>query len=183
MAYIKDVLESGWLTTASRAHDFERLFAEAVEGWFACAVNSCTSALHLALEALDVKPGDEVIVPTMTFTATAEVIRYLGADPVLADVEYGTGLITPEIVLDTVQRHPRAQALIVVHYAGQPALMLGGDGRTGILEIAGKPGSASLKTRHAFPTRWESLMIGGLVTRPASASTRTRRSQPVKGGC
>ncbi|WP_406700197.1 DegT/DnrJ/EryC1/StrS family aminotransferase [Singulisphaera sp. Ch08] len=163
LAYVKDVLESGWLTTASRAHDFERHFAEAVGARFACAVNSCTSALHLALEALDVKPGDEVIVPTMTFTATAEVVRYLGADPVLVDVEYGTGLITPEILLDAVEHHPRAKALMVVHYAGQPALMLGGNGRAGILDICRRSGLRVVEdAAHAFPTRCESLMIGGI---------------------
>src|SRR4051794_7553493 len=124
LAYVKEVLESGWLTTASRAQAFERKFAEAVGARFAFAVNSCTSALHLGLEAMGVGAGDRVFVPTMTFTATAEVARYLGADPVFLDVEYGTSLITPEALLEAIDRHPDVKTLVVVHFAGQPARML-----------------------------------------------------------
>src|SRR6476659_1589336 len=98
--YVREVLESGWLTTASKALAFERRFAEEVGARFAYAVNSCTSALHLGLEALGVRAGDTVFVPTMTFTATAEVVRYQGADPVLLDVEYGSSLITPGLLLE-----------------------------------------------------------------------------------
>jgi len=70
-AYVEQVLKSGWLTTAGRAHEFERRFAAAIGAPYACAVNSCTAALHLALEALGVKEGEKVLVPTWTFTATA----------------------------------------------------------------------------------------------------------------
>ena len=72
--YLQEVIESGWLTTAGKAREFERRFAEAVGAKHAIAVNSCTSALHLAVEALGVKEGERVFVPTMTFTATAEVV-------------------------------------------------------------------------------------------------------------
>src|SRR5262245_53253394 len=96
--YVRDVLQSGWLTSAGRSEEFEKRFAKTVGAKHACAVNSCTSALHLAFEAIGVGSGDKVIVPTWTFTATAEVLRYLGADPVIIDVEYGTNLITPEIL-------------------------------------------------------------------------------------
>src|SRR5712692_11771335 len=98
--YLREVLESGWLTTAGKTQLFEERFAETVQARFALAVNSCTAALHLGLEALGIGPGDTVLVPTMTFTATAEVARYLGADPVFLDVEYGSSLLTPEIVRD-----------------------------------------------------------------------------------
>src|SRR4051812_5900586 len=98
LAYVQEVLESGWLTTAGKAQALEREFAGAVGARFAVAVNSCTAAPHLGLEALGVGPGDRVLVPTMTFTATAEVVRYLGADPVFLDVGYGTGLIAPDAV-------------------------------------------------------------------------------------
>src|SRR3954451_13255315 len=121
LAYVREVLESGWLTTAGKAQSFESKCAEAVGARFACAVNSCTSALHLGLEALGVKAGDKVFVPTMTFTATAEVVRYLDADPVFLDVEYGSGLITPEILLEAIERHPDVKVLVVVHFAGQSA--------------------------------------------------------------
>ena len=84
---------------------FDSYQCEAVGGKFACAVNSCTAALHLAVEALGLGPGDKVLVPTMTFTATAEVLRHVGAIPVFLDIEYGTCLLTPallEMPLSTV---------------------------------------------------------------------------------
>jgi dTDP-4-amino-4,6-dideoxygalactose transaminase len=84
---VTDCLRSGWLTTGPRVRQFEEQFAAAVGARHAVAVNSCTAALHLALEALDVRQGDGVLVPTMTFAATAEVVRYFGAVPILVDCE------------------------------------------------------------------------------------------------
>ena len=78
LRYIRDVLENGWLTTGGKALDFEAAFAEAVGAKHAMAVNSCTAALHLGCEAAGVGPGSEVPVPSLTFTATAEVVEYLG---------------------------------------------------------------------------------------------------------
>ena len=162
LAYVKEVLESGWLTTASKARAFEEKFAEAVGVRFGIAVNSCTSALHLGLEAMGVGPGDKVLVPTMTFTASAEVVRYLDAHPVFLDVEYGSSLITPEIVAEAIDRHPDAKALIVVHFAGQPARMLS-QGKPGILEICRERGLKVLEdAAHAFPTRCGDRMVGSL---------------------
>ena len=80
-------LRSGWLTTGPRTKQFETDFAAAVGGKHALAVNSCTAALHLAVEALGLKPGQTVLVPTMTFAATAEIVRYQGAVPLLVDCE------------------------------------------------------------------------------------------------
>lgn len=84
-------LKSGWLTTGPRVARFEREFSQAVGCQFAVAVNSCTAALHLAVEALGLTAGDGVLVPTMTFAATAEVVRYLGALPILVDCDPVTG--------------------------------------------------------------------------------------------
>lgn len=123
LPYVREVLESGWLTTAAKTLEFEHRFAAAVGARHACAVNSCTAALHLALESIGVGPGDKVLVPTLTFTATAEVVRYLGADPVFLDVEYGTGLLTPEIVAEGLDRNPGVKAIIVMHMGGQAAQM------------------------------------------------------------
>ena len=163
LTYVKEVLESGWLTTASKAQEFERRFAQEVGVRFAIAVNSCTSALHLGLEAMGVGPGDKVLVPTMTFTASAEVIRYLGADPVFLDVEYGSSLITPEIVSEAIDRHPDAKALIVVHFAGQPAPMFRRGNGPGILEVCREGGLKVLEdAAHAFPTRCGNRMVGSL---------------------
>jgi dTDP-4-amino-4,6-dideoxygalactose transaminase len=85
VAEVADTLRSGWLTTGPKVKIFESAFAEAVGSAHAVALNSCTAALHLALEALEVQPGDGVLVPAHTFAATAEVVRYLGAHPILVD--------------------------------------------------------------------------------------------------
>ena len=85
-----EVLRSRWLTTGKQAQEFEQRFAERVGSPHAVALNSCTAALHLALEALGVGPGDLVYVPTYTFAASGEVVRYLGATPVLVDVDADT---------------------------------------------------------------------------------------------
>jgi len=87
---VVSALESGWLTTGPKVKTFEEEFARAVGAEHAIAVNSCTAALHLAVEALGLRPGEAVVVPTMTFAATAEVVRYLGAYPLLVDCEPGT---------------------------------------------------------------------------------------------
>ena len=87
---VTDVIESGWLTTASRCAQFEKDFANFVGAKHALAVNSATAALHLGLEALGIKEGDRVLVPTFTFTATAEVVRYLRADPLFVDCDRET---------------------------------------------------------------------------------------------
>src|SRR5436309_2026835 len=84
------IRRSGWLTTGPRVKQFETEFAQFIGARHAIALNSCTAALHLALEAAGVGRGDEVIVPTMTFTATAEVVNYLNAVPVLVDCEAGS---------------------------------------------------------------------------------------------
>jgi len=84
---VRSTLQSGWLTSGPRVRRFEEEFSVAVHGRYAVAVNSCTAALHLALEALGVRRGDGVLVPTMTFAATAEVVRYMGAIPILVDCD------------------------------------------------------------------------------------------------
>lgn len=93
VAEVVAVLRSGWLTTGPMVRRFEHEFATAVGAKNAIALNSCTAALHLAIEALGTKPGDGVLVPTMTFAATSEVLRYLGAVPILVDCDPITGNI------------------------------------------------------------------------------------------
>jgi len=160
LKYIKEVLESGWLTTAGKTHEFEKLFAQKVGAKFACAVNSCTSALHLGLEALNVKSGDKVFVPAMTFTASAEVVRYLDADPIFLDVDYKTRILTPDILEKAVLQNPDVKALILVHFGGHPADMLG---ENGILEICKRNGIRILEdAAHAFPTRLGSRWVGSI---------------------
>lgn len=162
LKYIAEVLESGWLTTASKSMELEDRFAKYIGVEHALAVNSCTSGLHLALEALGVKRGDKVLVPTMTFTATAEVIRYLDAVPVLMDVDPKTSLITEEIVENALSLHPDAKVLIAVHYAGQAAPMINGRGG-GIVPLCHEKGIAVVEdAAHAFPTRQGGKFVGNL---------------------
>jgi perosamine synthetase len=111
-------LRSGWVTTGPQTKDFEREFASFVGAPHAVAVNSCTAALHLALEACGVGPADEVIVPAMTFAATGEVVRYLGARPVIVDIRSSDHQVDPEAIERAVT--PKTKAIVPVHFAGQP---------------------------------------------------------------
>ena len=145
-AAVVDVLESGWLTTGPRTRAFEQAFAAKVGARHALALNSATAALHLALEAMGVGPGDEVIVPTWTFAASAEVIAYLRARPVLVDVDAGTLNATPETIIAAVTS--RTRAVVVVHFAGRPMPL------TSLLEALTPRGVRILEdAAHAFPSR------------------------------
>jgi dTDP-4-amino-4,6-dideoxygalactose transaminase len=118
---VLDTLRSGWLSTGPKTQRFERDLRAVTGAAHALALNSCTAALHLALSALGVGPGDEVIVPTITFPATINVVLHRGARPVLADVDPRTLNIDPVSVQELVG--PRTQVVIPVHVAGQPADM------------------------------------------------------------
>ncbi len=158
--YVSEVLKSGWLTTSAKALEFEKKFAEYVGAHYACAVNSCTSALHLAVEATGIQPGDIVLVPSLTFTASAEILRYIGAHPVFTDVEYETGLLSPEILENAINKHPEIKALILVHYAGQAAEMTN-QNNGGILEICRNKKIKLIEdAAHAFPTKFGNQYIG-----------------------
>ncbi|WP_307798524.1 DegT/DnrJ/EryC1/StrS family aminotransferase [Actinoplanes flavus] len=113
-----EAVRSGWVAQGPRVARFEREFAAAVGAGHGVAVSSCTTGLHLALVLLDIKPGDEVIVPSLSFIATANAVRYVGATPVFADVDLATGNLT----VDTVGavRTPRTRAIIAVHQGGVP---------------------------------------------------------------
>ena len=123
IAEVVDTLRSGWVTTGPKAKRFEAAFATFLgdEQLQCMAVNSATAGLHLALEALGIGPGDEVITTSHTFTATAEVVRYLGADVVLVDVDPVTLCIDTKLVEAAIT--PRTRAIVPVHYAGLAADM------------------------------------------------------------
>jgi dTDP-4-amino-4,6-dideoxygalactose transaminase len=148
------VLRSGWLTTGAKAREFEQNFAAFMGGDVeAVAVNSATAGLHLAAEACGIGPGDEVIVPTLTFTASASVIRYLGAEVVLVDVEESTRCLD----LDDAERRltPRCKAIMPVHFAGFPCDM------TKVLAFARRHGLKVIEdAAHALPTRRNGRLIG-----------------------
>jgi dTDP-4-amino-4,6-dideoxygalactose transaminase len=113
-----DAVRSGWVAQGPRVAEFERRFAAAVGAEHGVAVSSCTTALHLALVLLKVGPGDEVIVPSLSFIATANAVRYVGATPVFADVDLATGNVTVETI-DAV-RTANTRAVIAVHQGGVP---------------------------------------------------------------
>ncbi|MEV5846289.1 DegT/DnrJ/EryC1/StrS family aminotransferase [Streptomyces sp. NPDC051985] len=114
-----DAVLSGWVAQGPRVAAFEKAFAERVGAEHGIAVSSCTTALHLSLVALGVGPGDEVVVPSLSFIATANAVRYVGAEPVFADVDPATGNLTPATV-DAV-RTDRTRAVLAVHQGGVPA--------------------------------------------------------------
>lgn len=120
-----ETLRSGWITTGPKAKRFESEFAQHVGARNALAVSHCTGGLHLALFALGIGPEDEVITTPFTFTATAEVLAYLGARPVFVDIDPGTFNINPARIEEALEsgQHRKARALLPVHFAGQPCDM------------------------------------------------------------
>ena len=156
LANVQQVLNSGWLTTGEWTLRFEREFAAVVGAKHALAVNSCTSALHLALDAVGIGAGDKVLVPTLTFAATAEVVRYLGATPVLLDVDSETGCIGPEHVRAALKGHS-PKAVIPVHFGGLAADI------PAIRKVCDPLGIHVIEdAAHAFPTRLNGRFVGTL---------------------
>ena len=157
IAEVVDTLRSGWVTTGPKAKRFEDDFRAFLgdPDLHCLAVNSATAGLHLALEALGVGPGDEVITTTHTFTATAEVARYLGADVVLVDIDPATLCIAPAAVEAALT--PRTKAILPVHYGGRSADM------QSLLEIARRSGVRVVEdAAHALPATCGGRMIGSL---------------------
>src|SRR5215813_12381072 len=120
-AEVLDTLRSGWFTTGPKTHRFEAAFARYVGASHALGVTSCTAAMHLALVALDVGPGDEVITSPITFPATANVIVHVGATPVFTDVEPHT--LNLDVKQLEARLTPRTRAIMPVHFAGHPCRM------------------------------------------------------------
>ena len=161
IAEVSAALRSGWLTSGPRSHRFEEEFAAAVGAAHAVAVNSCTAALHLAVEALGLKAGQGVLVPTMTFAATAEIVRYLGAIPILVDCDPLTAnldlrdaarkieqLRSGELP-GTISRDTRVVGIIPVHVGGSMMNI------AELQHFAGQHGLWMVEdAAHAFPAAW-----------------------------
>jgi dTDP-4-amino-4,6-dideoxygalactose transaminase len=142
---VMETLRSAWIGTGPRVGRFEEAFRSYIEARHAIAVYSCTAALHLAMVALDLSPGDEVIVPAMTFASTANTVVHAGAVPVLADVDRQTMCVTAE----EIERRAtdRTRAVIPVHFAGRPCDIVE------IVALAGKLGLAVIEDcAHAIET-------------------------------
>ena len=155
---VLEVLESGWLTTGPKTKQFEKEFASFVGAKHAIAVNSCTAALHLALEAIGIREGDEIIIPPMTFAATAEVVRYFNAKPVMVDILSDTLNIDPEKIESSKGiswTAGKAKAIIPVHFGGFPCDM------DAIMEIADRYNMKVIEdAAHSFPAKYKGKLVG-----------------------
>lgn len=175
IAAVVETLRSGWLTMGPRTREFEGAFADFVGAPHAVALNSGTAALHLALEAVGVGPGDEVIVPTYTFTASAAVVCHLGATPVLVDVQAADLNVDPERIEAAIT--PRTRAVVPVHIAGQPCAMdeIGG--------IAARHGLRVVEdAAHALPTGYRGRRVGTIGDATAFSFYATKNLTTGEGG-
>jgi perosamine synthetase len=152
---VKEALQSGWITTGPKTKKFEAKFAKAVGAKHAIAVNSCTAAMHLALEALGVRQGDEVVTSPYTFAATAEVIRYFDARPVFVDVEPRFLNLNSDLIEQAVT--PKTKIILPVHLGGMPAEM------DAIRDVAIRHGIPVIEdAAHAFPSSYKRKSIGSI---------------------
>jgi perosamine synthetase len=172
---VSAVITSGWLTTGPKVRQFEQEFAACVGSKHAIAVNSATAAMHLALEAAGTQAGDEVITSTMTFAATAEVIRYFNAKPILVDIDPATFNLDPNKLEAALSGHTKA--IIPVHVAGQAA----------DLESVQKIADQNVLTviedaTHALPTYYKGRLIGGISDFTAFSFYATKTLATGEGG-
>jgi dTDP-4-amino-4,6-dideoxygalactose transaminase len=152
---VLEVLRSGWLTTGPRVKEFETAFAHYVGAEHALALSSCTAALHLALSVIGLQEGDEVILPTMTFAASGNVVLYHRARPVLVDCQPESFHIDPNQIESAITS--RTKAIMPVHYAGSPCEM------DSISAIARRHGLKIIEdAAHALPSHYKGRMVGGL---------------------
>ncbi len=170
-----DVIRSGWLTMGPKTIEFEQKFASYVGAKHAIGVNSCTAALHIALEAIGLEQGDEVLVPTTTFTATAEVVVYFKAVPVLVDVDPVTLCIDAEDARRKVTAKTRA--ILPVHFAGQPCEMekiqqLAASHHLEVIEDAA----------HSLPASFRGTPVGAISKLTAFSFYATKTMTTGEGG-
>jgi perosamine synthetase len=170
-----EVIRSGWLTMGPKTIEFEQKFAAYVGAKHAVGVSSCTAALHLALDAIGLKQGDEVLVPTTTFTSTAEVVCYFKAKPVLVDVDAKTLCMDP---VDAERRiTEKTRAVIPVHYAGQPCDM------DVIRDMAKRHGLRVIEdAAHALPASYHGVRIGAISELTAFSFYATKTLTTGEGG-
>jgi dTDP-4-amino-4,6-dideoxygalactose transaminase len=179
---VTGVLRSKWLTTGDRCRELEARFSEFCGDAEAIATSSGTAAMHLALEACGIGPGDRVIVPVMTFTSTAEVVRYLGADPVFADVGPGDANLRTEDVLAAIEglepgERSRVRAIMPVHYGGVACDM------TALCALAREQGWRVVDdAAHALPTTHAGQPLGSFGDASAFSFYATKSMTTGEGG-
>ena len=170
-----EVIRSGWLTMGQKTIDFEQMFASYVGARHAVGVSSCTAGLHLALDAIGLKEGDEVLVPTTTFTSSAEVVCYFKARPVLVDVEAESLCIDP---VDAERRiTANTRAIIPVHFAGQPCNL------DAIQDLASRYGLRVIEdAAHSLPASYHGARIGAIGELTAFSFYATKTLTTGEGG-
>jgi len=152
---VSDAVKSGWLTMGPKVMEFETSFKAYVGSTHSVMVNSATAALHLALKAIGLEENDEVILPTNTFVATAEVVTYFNAIPVLCDIEYATHNIDVKKIETLITE--KTKAIIPVHFAGEPCDM------DEIYKIANKYNLKVIEdAAHALPSTYKGTLVGNL---------------------
>lgn len=172
---VSEVIRSGWLTTGPKTREFEKAFAEYVGAKHAIAVNSATAAMHIALEAAGLQSGDEVITTTMTFAATAEVVRYFNAKPVLVDIDAVTFNIDVKQIEAAITS--RTKAIIPVHVAGQAADL------DAVQAIAATHDLRVIEdAAHALPTYYRGRIIGSISDFTAFSFYATKTLATGEGG-
>jgi perosamine synthetase len=150
---VVDVLRSGWVTQGPRVAEFEEKFSEYIGCDYSVAVSSCTTALHLALFASGIGPGDEVICPSLSFIATANSIAYTGATPIFSDIDLATYNLDPTRLEEAIS--PRTKALLIVHQIGLPA------GMNELLTVAAKHGLTVIEDAAcAIGSKYDGKLIG-----------------------
>ncbi|MGE5482443.1 MAG: DegT/DnrJ/EryC1/StrS family aminotransferase [Bacteroidota bacterium] len=174
-AEVLDTLSSQWITTGPKTRRFEQEFADLVGAPAALALNSCTAGLHVALLALGVQPGDEVITTPMTFCASVNVIEHVGAKPVLVDVEPDTLCISPGKVEFAITG--RTKCLLPVHYAGHPCDM------DPLMESARAHGLKVLEdAAHSLPASYRGRTVGTIGDLTAFSFYATKNLTTAEGG-
>jgi len=172
---VLDTLSSDWITTGPKVKEFEKQFAQYIGSETALALNSCTAGLHLALIALGIGPGDEVITTTMTFCSTVNVIEQVGARPVLVDVQPDTLNISPELIEKAVTE--KTKCILPVHYAGHPCEMdaIKETARTKDLFIVED-------AAHAFSASYKGQKVGTIGDLTAFSFYVTKNITTAEGG-
>jgi dTDP-4-amino-4,6-dideoxygalactose transaminase len=175
IAEVVDSLRSGWVGTGPKVQRFERMLSEYVGAPYARCVSSCTAALILSLEILQIGPGDEVLVPAMTFVASANAVEHAGATPVLVDCEPGTGLVDLDALEAAIT--PRTRAVMPVHLAGRPIDM------DRLNALRDRHGLVVVEdAAHAIGAEWRGTRIGAFGNLAAFSFYVTKNISTVEGG-
>lgn len=175
-AEVMDTLRSDWITTGPKTKAFEAKLRDYFGAPAVVGLNSCTAGLHVGLLALGVGPGDEVLVPSMTFCATANVVEHVGAKPVLVDVSPDTLNLDPEAAVRAIT--PRTKAILPVHYAGHPADL------GALFALAERHGLQVMEdAAHAISARYRGALVGSRSNLAAFSFYATKNITTSEGGC